>query len=88
MDWDVFVVAGPSGVGKSRLSYPLARYFGVPITEVDDLFRAVEAATTPNQQPSLHFWRTGMLGAIVGAVLQSHEQEQQRRAMHRSERPA
>jgi len=58
MDWDVFVVAGPSGVGKSRLSYPLARYFGVPITEVDDLFRAVEAATTPDQQPSLHFWRT------------------------------
>ena len=47
MDWDVFVIAGPSGVGKSRLSYPLARRFDVPIVEADDLFRAVEAATTP-----------------------------------------
>jgi 2-phosphoglycerate kinase len=57
-DWDVFVVAGPSGVGKSEVSYPLAQYFGVSIVEVDDLFHAIEAATTPDQQPSLHFWQT------------------------------
>jgi 2-phosphoglycerate kinase len=56
--WDVLVVAGPSGVGKSQVSYPLARHFGVSIVEVDDLFHAVEAATTPDQQPLLHFWQT------------------------------
>lgn len=58
VDWDLFVIAGPSGVGKSRVSYPLARHFGVAVAEVDDLFHAVEAATTPNQHPALHYWRT------------------------------
>jgi len=58
MDWDVFVIGGPSGVGKSQSGYPLARHFDVCITEVDDLFCAVGALTTPAQQPSLHFWRT------------------------------
>jgi 2-phosphoglycerate kinase len=57
-DWDAFVVAGPSGVGKSQISYPLARHLGVSIAEVDDLFHAVEAATVPDQQPLIHFWRT------------------------------
>ncbi len=57
-NWDVFAVAGPSGVGKSSVSYALARYFGVAVAEVDDLFHAVEALTTPVQQPSIHYWRT------------------------------
>ena len=57
-DWDVFAIAGPSGVGKSSVSYPLARRYGVAMTEVDDLFHAVEALTTPAQQPAIHYWRT------------------------------
>jgi 2-phosphoglycerate kinase len=57
-DWDVFVVAGPSGVGKSSVSYPLARHFDVAMTEVDDLVHAVEALTTPADQPEIHYWRT------------------------------
>ncbi|MCB0710945.1 MAG: hypothetical protein KDD67_01305 [Ignavibacteriae bacterium] len=56
--WDVLAIAGPSGVGKSRLSYSLARHYDLPIVEVDDLFHAVEALTTPDQQPLIHFWRT------------------------------
>ena len=57
-DWDLLVVAGPSGVGKSHLSYPLAQHFGVAITEVDDLLHSVEALTTEAQQPMIHYWRT------------------------------
>ena len=53
----VYVVAGPSGVGKSALSYQLARYLQTPIVEVDDLFLAVEALTSPEEHPILHYWR-------------------------------
>lgn len=48
-NWDVLAIAGPSGVGKSRVSYPLAKHFGVSVSEVDDLFHAIEAVTTPTQ---------------------------------------
>jgi 2-phosphoglycerate kinase len=52
--WKVLLICGPSGVGKTRLSYPLAHRFGVPIVEVDDAVEALLAMTTPEQQPELH----------------------------------
>jgi len=55
--WDVLLLGGPSGVGKTRASYPLARLFDVGITEVDDLHITLERLTTPEQQPVLHYWR-------------------------------
>jgi 2-phosphoglycerate kinase len=58
LNWDVCIVAGPSGVGKSTLSYPLARRFDVPIVEVDDLFKAVQSMTLPVDQPLIHYWET------------------------------
>ena len=67
-DWDVLAIAGPSGVGKSSLSYPLARKFGVPLVEADDLFQAVEALTTPAQQPWIHYWRTHPQSALLPAA--------------------
>jgi 2-phosphoglycerate kinase len=56
--WKVLLIGGPSGTGKSRLSYPLALRFGVPIVEVDDIVEALRAMTTPEQQPALHHWLT------------------------------
>ena len=56
--WTVLLIGGPSATGKTRLSYPLARRFGVPIVEVDDIVEALQAMTTPNQQPALHYWAT------------------------------
>src|SRR5450432_682724 len=32
--WQVLLLGGPSGVGKTAVSYRLAHYFGVGITEV------------------------------------------------------
>ena len=52
------LIGGPSGTGKTRLSYPLARRFDVPIVEVDDIVEALTAMTTPDQQPALHYWAT------------------------------
>ena len=54
----VLVLGGASGTGKTRLSYRLASELGFGITEVDDFQVVLERMTTPEQQPSLHFWRT------------------------------
>ena len=56
--WQVLLLGGPSGVGKTAVSYRLARYFGVGITEVDDFQVLLERMTTVEQQPAIHFWRT------------------------------
>ncbi|GII25300.1 hypothetical protein [Planosporangium mesophilum] len=58
MNWRVLLLGGASGTGKSSLSYPLARRYGSPIVEVDDLVEALQAMTTPEQQPMLHYWLT------------------------------
>ena len=56
--WDVLLLGGPSGTGKSAVSYPLARHYGVAITEVDDFTTVLEQMTMPDQQTVLHYWRT------------------------------
>jgi 2-phosphoglycerate kinase len=56
--WDVLLIGGASGIGKTTLAHQLGRRFGVNVTQLDDIQAALEAATTPDQQPLLHFWRT------------------------------
>ena len=54
--WQVLLLGGASGVGKTAVSYRLARHFAVGLTEVDDFQVLLERMTTPAQQPALHFW--------------------------------
>lgn len=56
--WDVLIIGGASGVGKTGISYRLAHEHGVGITEFDDVVEALKAMTTPDQQPTLHYWDT------------------------------
>jgi len=56
--WDVLLIGGASGVGKSSIAYPLARDHGIPVLEVDDIVCALKAVTTPAEQPELFFWDT------------------------------
>jgi 2-phosphoglycerate kinase len=56
--WIVTLICGASGVGKSRVAIALARRYGVPLAEVDDIVTAVKALTTPKQLPMLHLWDT------------------------------
>ena len=54
----IIAVAGPSGVGKSTLAYQLARQLDRPLVEADDLYHAIQATTTPEQNHWIHFWET------------------------------
>ncbi|GCE31175.1 hypothetical protein KDA_66590 [Dictyobacter alpinus] len=56
--WQVLLLGGPSGVGKTSVSYRLAHHFGIGITEVDDFQVILERMTTPTEQPILHYWHT------------------------------
>src|SRR3712207_1722622 len=56
--WQVLLLGGASGVGKTSISYRLAHHYRFGITEVDDFQVLLEHMTTPEQQPVLHFWRT------------------------------
>ncbi len=57
-DWEVLLIGGASGVGKTRLSYPLAHHLGVGITGIDDFQVILERMTTPQQQPVIHLFPT------------------------------
>jgi 2-phosphoglycerate kinase len=55
--WQVLLIGGASGVGKTNVSYRLAQHYGASITEVDDFQVILERMTTPEQQPVPHYWR-------------------------------
>jgi 2-phosphoglycerate kinase len=56
--WTVTLVCGAAGVGKSSVATALARRYGTPLAEVDDIVTAVKALTTAEQLPLLHYWDT------------------------------
>jgi 2-phosphoglycerate kinase len=56
--WIVTLICGASGVGKSSIAIPLARRYGAPLAEADDIVTALKALTTPEQMPILHLWDT------------------------------
>ncbi|MFD8596060.1 AAA family ATPase [Kitasatospora sp. NPDC059646] len=52
--WDVLLIGGASGVGKSRAAAHLAAGRGAFTVEFDDVVAALQAATTPATHPGLH----------------------------------
>ena len=52
--WSVLLIGGSSGAGKTVLARELARHFSTSLLFVDDIRLALQEATTPAQQPSLH----------------------------------
>ncbi|MFD8704825.1 AAA family ATPase [Kitasatospora sp. NPDC059648] len=52
--WDVLLIGGASGVGKSRAAAHLAPAHGAFTVEFDDVVAALQAATTPATHPGLH----------------------------------
>jgi 2-phosphoglycerate kinase len=56
--WNVYLIGGASGVGKTRVSYRVARHLGIGITEIDDFQVILERMTTPVQYPDVHLFGT------------------------------
>lgn len=56
--WQVLLVGGASGAGKTVLAHKLARHYGVSLLLVDDVRLALQQVTTPEQQPTLHYFLT------------------------------
>ena len=56
--WEVLLLGGPSGAGKTCVSYRLAQHFGTGIIEIDDFQLVLQQMTSPEQQPLLHMWKT------------------------------
>ncbi|MCL2408703.1 MAG: hypothetical protein FWC96_03710 [Oscillospiraceae bacterium] len=54
-NWDVLIIGGASGSGKTSVSLPLARYYGVDLVRVDDFQVLLKALTTYEVLPDLHF---------------------------------
>ena len=54
-NWDILIIGGASGSGKTSISLPLARYYGIDLVRVDDFQVLLKALTTHEILPDLHF---------------------------------
>ncbi|RKT08686.1 hypothetical protein BX285_7050 [Streptomyces sp. 1114.5] len=54
--WDVLLIGGASGLGKSRAAALLAARHGAFTVEFDDVVAALQAATTAATHPGLHLF--------------------------------
>ena len=84
--WNVLLIGGSSGSGKTLASEFIARRFGIPWLQVDDFRLALQQATTAEQLPELHYFlgasavweqppeqlveRLAAVGRIVSAALE------------------
>lgn len=57
-DWDVLLIGGASGSGKTSISRPLAGFYGIDFVRVDDFQVLLEAITTTESLPAIHYWKT------------------------------
>lgn len=65
-NWTVLFIGGASGMGKSSVAYELARFYGVNVIEVDDVYQAIKAMTLRELLPTIHYWSTGVNWKDIG----------------------
>jgi 2-phosphoglycerate kinase len=53
-NWDILIIGGASGSGKTSISCPLARLYEVDLVRVDDFQVFMQACTTPETHLALH----------------------------------
>lgn len=53
--FDILLVGGASGVGKSNISYELAKVYDVNVVQVDDFQCIVEHFTREEDYPVFHY---------------------------------
>ena len=50
-NWDILIIGGASGSGKTNISIPLARHYGIDLVRVDDFQVLLKALTTHETLP-------------------------------------
>lgn len=55
--WDVLLLAGASGTGKTQLANVLGAYYHINVMGLDDLVHALKALTKHETLPLLHQWQ-------------------------------
>lgn len=56
-NWDILIIGGASGSGKTSVSRPLSQYYGIDLVRVDDFQCLLEAIISPEMIPTLHYWK-------------------------------
>lgn len=59
--WNVLLIGGSSGTGKTSAAKAIAHRFGVECAQLDDFRLVLEAMITPSQQPELHILNNAQL---------------------------
>lgn len=54
MNWNILLIAGSSGTGKTRTAKALAYQLGIECAQLDDFRLLAENISSPSQQPALH----------------------------------
>ena len=67
-NWEVLLIGGSSGSGKTTIAYELSRFYQVNVVKVDDIAQAVKAVTTAETLPMLHYWDSGIDWREMGAA--------------------
>lgn len=66
-DWQVLLIGGSSGVGKTVLAGQIGRQLGLPWLQADDMRLALTYSSTAEQQPVLHALVAEAADPIVSA---------------------
>jgi len=69
------MIGGASGTGKTSVAHTLAQFYEVDLVRVDDFQLLLEATTTPDALPAIHYWATHpnwrdeSVDALVGRLI-------------------
>ncbi|MHC5248432.1 hypothetical protein [Enterococcus sp. LJL90] len=56
--WDILLIGGASGSGKTMIARTLARQLELDLVRVDDFQMMLETTTTSISHPAIHYWNT------------------------------
>lgn len=62
--FDILLIGGASGVGKSCVSYQLSKIYEMNVVQVDDFQSIVEHYTKEDDYPVFHYWKNHFEEAI------------------------
>lgn len=57
-NWEILILGGASGTGKTSIGRQITHHYNIDLVRVDDFQMLLEATTTPETLPELHYWNT------------------------------